>query len=96
LIAAVALLSVTAHPAAAASYDELLVQAIVAVRLVDLRLQNSPHVQGLNTDDRHNASGSLAGLTSRIILPASSTMQTLVSLTDTSSPAKCSMLRFSF
>jgi hypothetical protein len=34
--------------------------------------------------------------TSRVILPASSTMQMLVSLTDTSSPAKCSMLRFSF
>ena len=28
--------------------------------------------------------------------PTSSTMQTLVSLTDTSSPAKWSMLRFSF
>jgi len=26
----------------------------------------------------------------------SSTMQTLVSLTDTSNPAECSMLRFSF
>jgi hypothetical protein len=34
------------------------------------------------------ASGSLATLASRTILPASSTMQTLVSLTDTSSPAK--------
>ena len=34
--------------------------------------------------------------TSRTILPVSSTMQTLVSLTDTSSPAKWSMLRFSF
>src|SRR5258708_7427477 len=32
--------------------------------------------------------GSLATLASRTILPASSTMQTLVSLTDTSSPAK--------
>jgi hypothetical protein len=39
------------------------------------------------------ASGSLATFTSRVILPASSTMQTLVSLTDTSSPAKWSMLR---
>jgi hypothetical protein len=35
-------------------------------------------------------------LASRTILPVSSTMQTLVSLTETSSPAKCSMLRFSF
>src|SRR5262249_7471720 len=35
-------------------------------------------------------------LTSCTILPASSTMQTLVSLTDTSSPAKWAMLRFSF
>src|SRR5262249_15570246 len=35
-------------------------------------------------------------LTSRTILPASSTMQMLVSLTETSSPAKWSMLRFSF
>ena len=34
--------------------------------------------------------------TSRTILPVSSTMQTLISLTDTSSPAKWSMLRFSF
>jgi hypothetical protein len=34
--------------------------------------------------------------TSRTILPASSTMQMLVSLTETSSPAKWSMLRFSF
>ena len=34
------------------------------------------------------ASGSLATLASRTILPASSTMQTLVSLTETSSPAK--------
>src|SRR5271169_879063 len=39
---------------------------------------------------------SLGTFTSRTILPASSTMQTLVSLTDTSSPAKWSMLRFSF
>jgi hypothetical protein len=42
------------------------------------------------------ASGSLATLTSRTILPVSSTMQMLVSLTDTSNPAKWSMLRFSF
>ena len=42
------------------------------------------------------ASGSLAVFTSRMILPVSSTMQTLVSLTDTSSPPKWSMLRFSF
>ena len=42
------------------------------------------------------ASGSLATFTSRTFLPVSSTMQTLVSLTDTSSPAKWSMLRFSF
>src|SRR5512139_2226605 len=43
----------------------------------------------------NNALGSLATLASRTILPASSTMQMLVSLTDTSNPAKCSMLRFS-
>jgi len=42
------------------------------------------------------AAGSLATFTSRTILPVSSTMQTLVSLTDTSYPAKWSMLRFSF
>jgi hypothetical protein len=36
------------------------------------------------------ASGSLATFTSRTILPVSSTMQTLVSLTDTSSPAQWS------
>src|SRR3974390_1252861 len=41
-------------------------------------------------------SGSLATFTSRTILPESSTMQTLVSLTETSNPAKWSMLRFSF
>jgi hypothetical protein len=34
------------------------------------------------------ASGSLATLASRTILPASSTMQTLVSLTEASIPAK--------
>ena len=44
----------------------------------------------------NNASGSLATFTSRTILPASFTMQMLVSLTETSSPAKWSMLRFSF
>ena len=44
----------------------------------------------------NSASGSLSTFTSRTILPVSSTMQTLVSLTETSSPAKCSMLRFSF
>jgi hypothetical protein len=38
----------------------------------------------------------LVTFTSFTILPASCKMQTLVSLTDTSSPAKCSMLRFSF
>jgi hypothetical protein len=38
----------------------------------------------------------MATITSRTILPASSTMQTLLSFTDTSSPAKWSMLRFSF
>ena len=42
-----------------------------------------------------SASGSLATFASRTILPVSSTMQTLVSLTDTSNPAKWSMLRFS-
>jgi hypothetical protein len=43
-----------------------------------------------------SASGLLATFTSRTFLPVSSTMQTLVSLTDTSNPAKWSMLRFSF
>ena len=42
------------------------------------------------------AAGSLATFTSFTILPVSSTMQMLVSLTDTSNPPKCSMLRFSF
>jgi hypothetical protein len=42
-----------------------------------------------------SVSGSLATFTSRTSLPALSTMQTLVSLTETSSPAKWSMLRFS-
>src|SRR5680860_932156 len=97
---------------------------IVAVRLVDLRLQHRPHVPRLDTDHRQarfsesaekplrqrpsfqsnplevqaefvstasSASGSLATFTSRTILPVSSTMQTLVSLTETSSPAKWSM-----
>jgi len=41
----------------------------------------------------NSVSGSLAILTSRTILPVSSTMQTLVSLTEMSSPAKWSMLR---
>jgi hypothetical protein len=44
----------------------------------------------------NRASGSLATFTSRTILPVSSTMQMLVSLTETSSPAKWSMLRFSY
>src|SRR5262245_24170508 len=94
---------------------------IVAVRLVDLRLQHRLHVPRLNADHRqscfgesaeqplrqrssfqpnslevvgevfstaNNASGSLATFTSQTILPASSTMQMLVSLTETSSPAK--------
>src|SRR5262244_2769244 len=101
---------------------------IVAVRLVDLRLQHRLHVPRLNADHRqscfgesaeqplrqrssfqpnslevvgevlqaNNASGLLATFTSRTILPASSTMQMLVSLTETSIPAKWSMLRFSF
>src|SRR5476651_1658870 len=37
---------------------------------------------------QHRASGSLATFTSRTILPVSSTMQMLVSLTETSNPAK--------
>src|SRR5262249_34477456 len=41
------------------------------------------------------AAGSLATFTSRTNLPAPSTMQTLLSLTETSSPAKSSLLRFS-
>ena len=45
---------------------------------------------------QHRQHLSLATFTSRTILPASSTMQMLVSLTETSSPAKWSMLRFSF
>src|SRR4051794_33779658 len=94
---------------------------IVAVRLVDLRLQHRLHVPRLNADHRQScfgksaeqplqqrssfqpnsfevvggilqhanyASGSLATFTSRTILPAPSTMQMLVSLTETSSPAK--------
>src|SRR3970040_1395757 len=102
---------------------------IVAVRLVDLRLQHRPHVPRLDADHRQarfsesaeqplrqrpsfqsnplevaggfvstasSASGSLATFTSRTSLPVSSTMQTLVSLTETSRPAKWSMRRFSF
>ena len=38
-----------------------------------------------------SASGSLATLASRTILPAASTTQTLLSFSDTSIPAKCSM-----
>ena len=57
---------------------------------------NAPEAAGGALQHRQHASGSLATLTSRTILPASSTMQTLVSLTETSSPAKWSMLRFSF
>src|SRR4029453_15658709 len=93
---------------------------IVAVCLVDLRLQHGPHMSRLNTNHWQacfgenavkplrqrssfqpnsleaimvfvrtcrRASSSLATLVSRTILPVSSTMQTLVSLTDTSSPA---------
>src|SRR5674536_341083 len=52
--------------------------------------------QGDGQDVSARPSGSLATFTSRTILPVSSTMQTLVSLTETSSPAKWSMLRFSF
>src|SRR5215831_5386218 len=53
-------------------------------------------IEGVFVRTCRRASSSLATLASRTILPASSTMQTLVSLTDTSSPAKQSMLRFSF
>jgi hypothetical protein len=45
---------------------------------------------------RQQRFGLLAAFTSFTILPVSSTMQTLVSLTDTSNPTKWSMLRFSF
>src|SRR5215475_1236420 len=94
---------------------------IVAISLVDLRLQHRPHMPGLNTDHRQIGfrerteqplrqrssfqSNPLEAISrvpqyrqqslrfardppSRLILPASSTMQTLVSLTETSSPAK--------
>src|SRR5438132_11826656 len=94
---------------------------IVAVCLVDLRLQHRPHMSRLNTNHwqarfgenavkplrqrssfQPNALEAIDGVrqnlqesfrltrhfASRTILPASSTMQTLVSLTDTSSPAK--------
>src|SRR3954464_3584975 len=57
---------------------------------------NSLEVYARFFSTANNASGSLATFTSRTILPASSTMQMLVSLTETSSPAKWSMLRFSF
>src|SRR6516164_2569249 len=57
---------------------------------------NPFEVVGGAASTANRASGSLATLTSRTILPVASTMQTLVSLTDTSSPAKWSMLRFSF
>jgi hypothetical protein len=102
---------------------------IIAIRLVDLRLQHRLHVPRLDTDrwqacfrqcteqplrqrpglqpDPLKVVGRVTQypqqifrfarpFTSRTILPASSTMQTLVSLTDTSNPAKWSMLRFSF
>src|SRR5450756_3054363 len=44
--------------------------------------------QGDGQDVSARPSSSLATFTSRTILPVSSTMQTLVSLTETSSPAK--------
>ena len=102
---------------------------VIAVGLVDLRLQHRLHVPGFYTDHRQGCfresteqplrqrpgfqsdpleavvgfprtfkrtSGSLATFTSFTILPVSSTMQMLVSLTDTSNPPKWSMLRFSF
>src|SRR6266446_5339715 len=102
---------------------------IIAVRLVDLRLQCRLHVSRLDTDYRQFGFGQSAeqplrwrsGFQSnpleavdRVLQnlqqsfrfachlsfphdPAvSSTMQMLVSLTDTSNPAKWSMLRFSF
>src|SRR5450830_1183456 len=52
---------------------------------------NSLEVIGRVFSTGSRASGSLATFTSRTILPVSSTMQTLVSLTDTSSPAEWSM-----
>ena len=59
--------------------------------------QSEPlEVIGGTFQHRQQCFGSLATFTSRTISPVSSTMQTLVSLTETSSPAKCSMLRFSF
>src|SRR4029453_15947120 len=101
---------------------------VIAVGLVDLRLQNSPHVPCLDTDDRQVCftqrgvkplrqwSGFQSKAFERIAAipqdrqqsvrftrnlglandPVSSTMQTLVSLADTSNPPKCFMLRFSF
>src|SRR4029453_1131079 len=85
---------------------------IVAVCLVDLRLQHGPHMSRLNTNHwqacfgenavkplrqrssfQPNSLEAIDGVrhnlqVSRTILPVSSTMQTFVSLTDTSSPAK--------
>src|SRR6516162_5251129 len=58
--------------------------------------RNSVPSTQMRCSTANRASGSLATFTSRTILPISSTMQTLVSLTDTSNPAKWSMLRFSF
>src|SRR6516165_1878222 len=63
----------------------------------DLFAQHAPdNEQRFDQDRQSRASGSLATFTSRTILPVSSTMQMLVSLTETSSPANWSMLRFSF
>jgi hypothetical protein len=52
-------------------------------------------VVGGVSQNRQQASSSLATFTSLVILPVSSTMQTLVSLTETSS-SKIVLLRFSF
>src|SRR5262245_59472028 len=103
--------------------------SIVAVRLVDLRLQHCLHMPRFNADHRQlcfgesteqplrqrpsfqsNSLETVGGVrqhrqesirfTRYLHFPhdpaVSSTMQTLVSLTETSSPAKWSMLRFSF
>ena len=56
----------------------------------------TPRTPAGRTCRRRPRARHLATFTSRTILPASSTMQMLVSLTETSSPAKWSMLRFSF
>jgi hypothetical protein len=67
--------------------------------LVDERLEHHCADNGIETRCltetvfRQGAKPVTAAL---MILPVSSTMQTLVSLTDTSSPAKWSKLRFSF